>query len=313
MHAARLAAVIADPSHVRARRLIRRLAAAGVLVVIVVLAMSALLRLRAAGLGCADWPACYGQTPAAAAAAPALPRLLHRVSAMAATFAVIGIAVFATVRVRLFRGELVLSGVMFALLAGLATLGRGSAGATQVVVPLGNVLGGMVLVALFSWIAAAGMRRQASAPRWLPPLAWAALLALLVQVGLGVMTSATHSGLACPGLSACTSAQWQELPGALDPFRPPAASAALHALHRVAGVAVLGLVLAVAWASRRVSPELALLLGAFAVLQAALGAVLVAASLPLAVAVVHNVGATVLVCALVAAARAGVPSRPTFG
>ncbi len=298
-----------DPSPARARRVIRAVAAAGILLVLVVLSMSALLRLRAAGLGCADWPACYGRADADATV-PSLARLLHRVSAMAATFAVVSIGVIATSRPRLFRRELASSVVMFVLLVGLAVLGRYSAGAQSAAVPLFNVLGGMVLLALFARIATAGVRHDAHAPGWAHPLALAGLFVLLVQIGLGVLTSATFSGLACPDLVGCGNgwALWP-LPLASGSMFAPEAGAALHMLHRATALALLAVLLPLAWTLRHGQRALALLLVAAVLLQVALGLVMVAASLPLALAVAHNVAAALLVCVLSAAQHAVAP-RP---
>src|ERR1700744_3546929 len=44
-------------------RWIRRLALAGVLLCFVVVVLGAYVRLNAAGLGCPDWPGCYGHIP----------------------------------------------------------------------------------------------------------------------------------------------------------------------------------------------------------------------------------------------------------
>ena len=303
-----------DPSHARARRLIRGVAAAGVAVVVIVLSMSALLRLRAAGLGCADWPACYGRADAGATV-PSLARLMHRMAAMAATFAVVSIGVIAASRPRPFRRELASSVVMFVLLAGLAALGRSSADAQSAAVPLFNVLGGMVLLALFARIATAGVRHDANVPGWGPPLARAGLFLLLVQIALGVLTSATFSGLACPGLLGCgNGSALRPLPLASGSMLAPEAGAALHMLHRATALALLAVLLSLAWGLRRSHRALALLLVAAVLLQVALGVVMVAASLPLALAVAHNVGAALLVCVLSAAQHAVAPrSRIDLG
>ena len=63
----RLPTTTADPLY-GMQRLLRAAALGGVLVVLLVTTSSAFLRLRALGLGCEDWPACYAQREAAAPA-----------------------------------------------------------------------------------------------------------------------------------------------------------------------------------------------------------------------------------------------------
>ena len=54
----------------RVARWIRRLCLLGVLLCFAVVVLGAYVRLTAAGLGCPDWPGCYGHlTPAGAAQA----------------------------------------------------------------------------------------------------------------------------------------------------------------------------------------------------------------------------------------------------
>ena len=51
----------------RLARWMRRLAITGVIVCFIVVVLGAYVRLTAAGLGCPDWPGCYGElTPSAA-------------------------------------------------------------------------------------------------------------------------------------------------------------------------------------------------------------------------------------------------------
>lgn len=131
-------------------RLIRWLAAAGVVVVMLVISTSALLRVSAAGLGCQDWPACYGRSATSGvetgdAAQPRLARFLHRISASAAGAAVFGIGLLAVTQPRRHRRELVFAGFLALLALGLATLGRATPRATAPAVAMGNALGGMLV------------------------------------------------------------------------------------------------------------------------------------------------------------------------
>ena len=286
------------------QRILRATALAGVVIVLLVTTSSAWLRLRGLGLGCDDWPRCYAQADAlSAAAGPSIARILHRLSATLAGAAVLGIALIAAARARAHRRELMLAAAMLVLLLGLAWLGRATPGATVPAIAIGNVLGGLLLAALLFWLALDPQPRPARGPAWLPVASALALLLAFAQIALGVLTSASHSGLACSGFPGCAA---EGFPGAwaaaeLDPWRTAAPSASIHMAHRVATLASAGAVTLVAWALRGPAPLLAGALFALLAIQIVLGVAVVVGSLPLAIAVLHNVGATFLLLALVAA------------
>src|SRR6267143_2051087 len=91
--------------------IIRRLALAGVLLCFTVVVLGAYVRLTAAGLGCPDWPGCYGhatplgaeQSAAAQAAFPSRPldvgkawrEMIHRYAASTLGFIIVVIAALA--------------------------------------------------------------------------------------------------------------------------------------------------------------------------------------------------------------------------
>jgi cytochrome c oxidase assembly protein subunit 15 len=293
-----------DDSLAGMQRLLRATALAGVLVVLLVTTSSAFLRLRGLGLGCEDWPACYAQpAPVDAPAGAAVARVLHRLSAALAGAAAIGIGLIALGRARQFRRELAFTAAMLVLLLGLAWLGRATPGATVPAVAVGNVLGGLLLATLLWWLALGPARNAGVLPGWLPAASWAALLLTFAQIGLGVLTSASHSGLACTAFPGCTaegfSGMWSA--GDLDPWRTAAASASIHMAHRAAALASAAGVVLVAWGLRRVAAGLAALLAGLLVFQLGLGIALVLGSLPLPLAVLHNLAAAALLLALVAA------------
>jgi len=290
-------------------RLIRWLAAAGVLVVLLVTTTSALLRVSTAGLGCEDWPACYGRAAAAGrdaqAAPPRLARFVHRVSASAVGAVVLGIGLLAVTQPRRHRRELSFFAVLALVTLGLATLGRATPGATVPAVAMGNVLGGMLMASLLAWLALGERRPSVRAPPWLGALAWAALILTVLAIALGVMTSASYSGLACPGLPLCTpegsAAAWSAAD--LDPWRTASTSPSIHMAHRTVAVLAAALTLVLAWSVGRLGHSgrwLRNLLAATLAVQLLLGIGLVVLGLPLPVAVLHNLGAALLLMALVA-------------
>lgn len=306
----------------RRRARLRRLALLCAALVLAITSLSAYIRLKHVGLGCADWPACYGQRlrdaqagrGADGAAEPggiAAARAAHRVAAVAALFVVLALLATAARRPRLPL-ETLLALALLALSIGLAVLGRWSAGARVPAVAVGNVVGGLAMFAL-AW-------RLAWPPPAGPPApgqrCWArgAAVLLVAQVALGTLVSASYAGLACTSTVDClrgaavTGWPWEALDAWREPrFDAPGAAVVVNAtgataqlVHRAGALAVavalLPLMLAL-WSRgpRRAAPVLLGLLG----LQWALGALLATAGLPLAAAVAHNVAAALLLGAVV--------------
>jgi len=307
----------------RAQRLLARVAAAGAALTFAVIVTSAYLRLTQVGLGCADWPACYGariawaDTPGRAAGEPAAARWVrgtHRLTASAVAVLVLFATVLAVGGGRRARGALVASGVLAALTLFLAVLGRATPGSQLPAVTLGNLTGGMAMLALFWWLRLQGRGAPGTAraaPAW---IAAAALALLAVQIALGALVSANFASRACASLADCRAAWW---PwdwdfAAFNPWRDVAPGAAadvarrtLNMAHRWGAVLVTGLCAGLAvlllrrgGAHRRLALALAGLLAA----ELALGTALVWLDLPLAAALAHNAVASLLLVTAVSAA-----------
>lgn len=144
------------------RRLLnlRRLAWGCLLLMLVVTSASAWLRLAQPRPACVDWPGCRSaDRPAAAAVTPALlgsPRVLalvratHRGAATAVLLGVLAMVVLSSGRQRRRPVALRLSLALLVLALGLSALGIVTPGSRAAGVLLGNLLGGLLMLAL-SW------------------------------------------------------------------------------------------------------------------------------------------------------------------
>lgn len=285
---------------------LRRMALIGVLLILCVTTLSAFMRLSNAGLGCSDWPTCYGaqlrasaahMAPVASETTIALARMLHRLAAVIVlVLALTMVAASFMVRPRLWReGGLALSLVALAL--GLAVLGRFTPGAKLPIVAIGNVLGGFSML-LISWRIWRG--RSPTGPGVLNILL---VLLLFVQIAAGVMVSASFSGLSCSGFPGCGAAvdlsvAWLDptrVP-TLDPLLPTHPEGALaHMLHRALAVLVAIVATMSAIASwRQGRRRHALALASLLAVQIALGVTMVLAALPFAPALLHNLVAALM-------------------
>ena len=306
---------------------ITRLAAAALALVLVIISAAAYLRLSHAGLGCPDWPACYGLPEANAARLEqslpgALVRLAHRVAALGAGALVLALGWRVLSRQPRRAAEMAALAAMVALLAFLAVIGRWTGVSAVPAIAVGNMLGGSALLALL-WLL---WRMQYPAPPAAPHpplviLAWLAFAAFTLQAALGAAVSAKFAALACGGWFSCPGADAAHGWSAFDPFPaavPGGAGAELATLqlaHHYGGAAVLALCLALgallarAGALRRTG----LALVACATAQAALGAASVSLGHPLGVSIAHNVVANLLLLALVSAAHGLAPAPPRRG
>ena len=304
-------------------RTVFALVAVGVALATVVVVLGAYTRLVDAGLGCPDWPGCYGHlgVPASAEeiaraeiAFPTQPveaekawtEMVHRYAA-AALGCMILLILALTVKNRL----------PWRLPAALAVLvvAQGAFGAWTVTLKLWpqvvtiHLLGGFATLALL-WLLAIVMRRPAwRVPPALDRLATAALCLLVAQVALGGWLTSNYAALACPDFPTCHG-EWlptmdfragfnilQSIgPNYLGGLLSSDARVAIHVAHRVGAVVVLLAVGVLAF--RLGNRPLGWVLGGVLAAQLGLGIANVVFALPLAVAVLHNAGAAALLLAL---------------
>ena len=291
----------------------RRVVLAALLLMLVLTTTSAYIRLSQAGLGCADWPACYGRDVRLPLAGQLLPgdaplfwaHTLHR-------FAATCVGVLLLLIVFLGRDEMqgtgarLASWTVLALAVLLAMLGMVTPSGLPAVT-LGNLLGGMTMVALLWRLHQRGRGDSAGPGRM---LFWLALAALALQFALGGMIGARYAALSCVTLPGC-GGWWPETTDwrLFNPFfdlpasdKIAAALAPLVMAHRYGAlpVAVILCVLgagAVRRGGRAASLGWALL--AMLGLQLLLGAVMVLANFRLPLALMHNLGAALLLGATI--------------
>ncbi len=327
------------------RRLLwfRRLALAGAIFAAAVVVLGAWVRLTDAGLGCPDWPGCYGhiypnagQTAAEAGShfAKALHEMIHRYFATTLGIIITSLLVWA-LRFRKDRGQpLIPVAVLFAVVCLQGALGALTV--TLLLKPLivtAHLLGGLTTLGLLWWLAlapetGAPAEREAALRKF--ALVGAAVLA--AQIALGGWTSANYAAVACPDLPTCQHSWWPPM-DYRDAFvlwrgigidyeggvLANPARVAIHFTHRlgalVAGSILISLgVWAAASAKSAARRRLRLagrLLVLAVVLQISIGIATVHWGVPLPLATLHNAGAGFLVICMVTLLRTLWPAPAT--
>lgn len=284
---------------------LRWLVLAALLLVLVIIITSAYIRLSQTGFGCADWPACYGHgtsaSPTGQSEQPALfwARTLHRLAASSVGILLL-LIVFPGWGTLQNTGARLAAITTVALAGFLAWLGLITP-SNLPAVTIGNLLGGMTMLALLWWLHQRSQDAGAG-----PALRWLALAALGLQIMLGGMMGARHAVLSCVTFPVCTGGWW---PDSVDwrlfnPFlalsRPDSGSAALEALvmsHRYGAVLAAVILCALGIkAIRRGARAAGWLLLCLLGLQMLLGAGMVFADFPMPLALAHNLCAALLLC-----------------
>jgi cytochrome c oxidase assembly protein subunit 15 len=309
-----------------------RLARFGTVLALVVVMLGAWVRLTDAGLGCPDWPGCYGRlvVPDAGTSADALGQeytrpleagkawreMIHRYLASTLGLVCVALAGIAWRNrndpLQPWRTPLALVAlVVFQGLLGMWTVTL----LLKPIVVVAHLLGGFATLALLFTL---GRWRTAPAPVVTPALrtlGLAAATALVLQIFLGGWTSANYAALACPDFPRCQTQWWPAIAdfeegfvlwrgigidyegGVLD--HP--ARVAVHFTHRLGALLATALIALFGW---RVARQPATRLDGLATLavlaaQVSLGVSIVWFGVPLAVAVLHNGSAALLLLAVI--------------
>ena len=316
--------------------LYRPLVLCSVVLTFLVIVVGAYVRLEDAGLGCPDWPGCYGQLLGVpdevhelARAEQAFPgksvdagrawkEMFHRYLAGMLGLLIAAIAVIAWRRRAAIGRPPWLASALVLLVAFQATLGMWTVTMLlQPAIVTLHLLGGMAIFALLLWLALWEINppaAPAAAARALRPWAAAGIAVLVAQIALGGWVSTNYAALACTDIPTCHG-EWlpaMDFGHAYHVLRDLGVTAtgaplshealtAIHWSHRLGAVVTLVCVGFLAlWAL--CIPRLRTVGAALFVLllaQAGLGIANVLLRLPLVLAAAHNAGAALLLAALV--------------
>lgn len=318
---------------------LRRLVFVSILLAIIVVTLGAYTRLTHAGLGCPDWPGCYGlidvpesthQITAAEQAFPERPvepekawnEMIHRYFAGSLGLLILAIA-FLSFKNRnqgtpLFLPLLILGVVTFQAALGMWTV-------TLMLMPIvvmGHLLGGFttlcLLFLLYLRLNPYRVPGGDSSVRKLAKFGVIGIVILTLQIALGGWTSSNYAALVCVELPIC-QAGWEEqltFEESFDPIPPKRESyefghlphddrVTIHVMHRIGAIITTFYLLWLAFMifSKSHTPffkNSALGLVAILTGQVLLGMSNIMFSLPLSVAVSHNVVAACLMLMLIA-------------
>ncbi|MDG1462618.1 MAG: COX15/CtaA family protein [Gammaproteobacteria bacterium] len=314
----------------------QRLCVFACLLALVVVVMGAWVRLSDAGLGCPDWPGCYGSlvvpsaADAVAEAEEAFPQrpleankawreMVHRYAASTLGFAIMLIALLAWRNRKEPQQPVKVPVALFFLVCFQGLLGMWTV--TLLLKPLivmGHLLGGLSTLGLLFWSVCENRYPNSSAKQALPKMAVIALMVLVLQIGLGGWTSSNYAALACPDLPTCQGQWWPEQVDFAEGFvmwrglgvnyefgiLEAPARVAIHFTHRLGAIIaflVIGLT-AVKYLRAAINPRVSaasMFVLIALVSQISLGLAAVWFGLPLIIATGHNLVAALLLLSVI--------------
>jgi cytochrome c oxidase assembly protein subunit 15 len=305
---------------------------------LVVVLLGAYVRLSGAGLGCPDWPGCYGrlldlpdearQIAEANAAYPHRPvepakawkEMIHRYCAGLLGVLVLTLAALAWRNRRDPAQPLALPLALLGLIIFQSLLGMWTVTwQLKPVVVMGHLLGGLATLGLLAWLVLRqghyGQGGRTVDVQGLRKPALLGLALLVVQIALGGWTSANYAALACPDFPTCQT-RWLPPLEFGEAFRlwrglgvsyeggvlSNDARVTIHWMHRLGALIVLlylGWLVGRLWTTNHTMRTTGGIIALLLALQISLGIANVLLRLPLPVAVAHNAGAALLLLALI--------------
>lgn len=310
-----------------------KLAWSGTALALFVVVLGAYVRLSDAGLGCPDWPGCYGkaawpmETAEIAQANQDYPEraveqdkawkeMVHRYFAGTLGLIVLALVIGAYIK----RRDMAMT---LPIILGFVIVFQAALGMWTVtlqlkpVVVMAHLMGGMLTLSLLYWLSLSTSnsikpyRYAGHVKRWMVVVA---LMLLVIQIMLGGWTSSNYAALSCVGFPLCNGEVWPDMNfsegfvmwrglginyefGVLDaPSR-----VAIQMAHRIGFVIVT---LYFIWLASRLMKNrelmpLGIIISVLLTMQIALGISNVMFNLPLIVATAHNGFAALLLLSVV--------------
>lgn len=286
------------------------------LLTLIVVMVGAYTRLSDAGLGCPDWPGCYGSLIVpdhTIEKDKAWIEMIHRYIA-----GTLGLCVFALTALSFkrnsvltsMRGLLGFTGlfIVFQALLGMWTVTK----LLHPTIVMLHLLGGMAILSLV-WLAylRLGATQSFTVKPWLKIASLIGVIIVIIQIALGGWVSTHYAAFACPDFPTCGARWWPALDfSAFDIFIPidrnfdggflnHPARVTIHFIHRLGALitTIYLLCLSICLWSLPIKKLILGLLLALSI-QISLGIINIVALLPLWAAVLHNGVAALLLLSI---------------
>lgn len=201
-----------------------RIAFLATILAFTVVILGAYTRLKGAGLGCPDWPGCYGQlsvpkTANAIALAQKLypnqpveatkawPEMVHRYFAGTLVLLIVTLTILGVVKRKTMRQSYKVTWVLLGCIVFQALLGMWTVTLKlHPLVVMGHLLGGMTIASLLWWLTLRSGNLVTSANHtlnYLKPFLAVGIGIVAIQIFLGGWTSANYASIVCPDFPFC--------------------------------------------------------------------------------------------------------------